>query len=114
MHDFTVLAAPYTSPETKQAKNKGGGQMRERDKETKRCLRMITISRRRKMSGEKNTLWRVYDDWNDRLPNMPESPIEIVPAGAFSFLQIIALMRARISRYFTICARTNDMIIIHF
>jgi len=39
--------------------------------------------------------WRVYDDWNDRLPNMPESPIEIVPAGVFSFLQIIALMRAR-------------------
>ena len=40
--------------------------------------------------------WRVYDDWNDRLPNMPESPIEIIPAGVFSFLQIIVLMRARI------------------
>jgi len=33
VHDFTVLAAPYTSPETKQAKNKGGGQMRERERQ---------------------------------------------------------------------------------
>lgn len=47
-----------------------------------------------------------YDDWNDRLPNMPEGPIEIVLTGVFSFLSNYCLnARAHSQYHFTMFAR---------
>lgn len=96
------------SPETKQAKTKGGGQMgeteSEMDKETG-----ATSSCDNDLGAAAENEWRkeypseAHDDWNDRLPNMPQVPIKIVPVS--SFLSNCCLNARAHSRYFAMLAR---------